>query len=51
MKKAIIIALAAILAVGCTAPSKGYNYKAHHKKGAHYKARNEAGKYMKCNKR
>jgi hypothetical protein len=45
LKKLIVAAL--ILAVGCAAPKKGYDYKAHSKKGKSVKYKGDLTKY-KC---
>jgi len=45
LKKLIVAAL--ILAVGCAAPKKGYDYKGHSKKSKSVKYRGDLTKY-KC---
>ena len=44
----LIIAMLTLTLGSCSAPSKGYNYKAHSTKNAKFKHNNERGKYMKC---
>lgn len=44
MKKAILFLLCACYLASCTAPQKGFDYKAHHRKNANLKP-------TKCNKK